>query len=136
MPSGRPTKYSKGRAEAICNALKIGATRTAACEANEIDLDTFRRWMIANTEFCGLVTHAEGQAELMFTATLYKAAKGTPDNPSDWRAAESWLKRRRRHEWSDNITLRNDTEASRLIAELFPEEAIGNLEPAPIGIEP
>jgi hypothetical protein len=42
----------------------------------------------------------------MFTAIIAKAAKGTPQVPGDWRAAESWLKRRRRAEWGDSLDLR------------------------------
>jgi len=101
----------------------MGATRMAAAEANDINYDTFREWMAHKPEFSVLVTRAESQAELMFTSTLYKAAKGTDKSPSDWRAAESWLKRRRRHEWSDNVTVRNDSEVARLLAELFPESS-------------
>ena len=131
----RPTKYSKARSEAICKALQIGATRTAAAESNGIEYETFRQWMIDNLEFSAAVTHAESQAELMYSATMYKAAKGTAEIPGDWRAAESWLKRRRRHEWSDNITLGTDKEVSRIISELFAEEADGNSANPPLGIE-
>lgn len=110
----RPTKYSKARAESICKALQIGATRTTAAESNGIEYETFRRWMNDNVEFYAAVTHAESQAELMFTATLYKSAKGTTEIPGDWRAAESWLKRRRRIDWGDNIDFRKLDDATLL----------------------
>jgi len=135
MPAGRPTKYTKPRIDAILNVLKMGATRLAAAEGNGIDYDTFRRWLTNYTDFYAAVTQAESQAELLFTSVLYKAGKGTAEIPGDWRAAESWLKRRRRHEWSDNLTVRNDSEAARLLAELFAENAGDGLGAASIGIE-
>ncbi len=36
----------------------------------------------------------------------------------DWRAAESWLKRRRRPEWGDNVNIDLDREIADLLAQL------------------
>ena len=119
----RPTKYSAAMRNAICNQLKTGCTRTAAAESLGIGYETFRRWMSDYEEFWGAVTRAEAEAEAMFTATIAQAAKGTEKEPGDWRAAESWLKRRRRAEWGDNITHRADREVAGLLAELFPDDA-------------
>lgn len=123
----RPTKYSKAMAEAICKRLQMGSTRMAASESLGIDYDTFRNWMRDNSEFFAAVTRAESECEAAMTACITKAARGTPGQPADWRAAESWLKRRRRNEWGDNISLRADRRAAELIAELFPEDAGSNL---------
>ena len=95
----------------------------AAAESLGIGYETFRRWMSDYEEFWGAVTRAEAEAEAMFTAVIAKAARGTDKEPGDWRAAESWLKRRRRVEWGDNITHRADREAANLLAELFPDDA-------------
>jgi hypothetical protein len=42
----------------------------------------------------------------------------------DWKAAESWLKRRRRQEWGDNVSVDVDKEISELI------DRLAGLEPA------
>lgn len=49
----------------------------------------------------------------------------------DWRAALEVLKRRRRDEWGDNVSVRADKRASELIAALLGEEAAG--DPAATG---
>ena len=132
----RPTKYSDAIAKGIYNALQAGATRTAASGAVGIGRDTFLEWMKRYPAFSDGVTCAEAKAELRFTTTLAKAAEGTDEVPGDWRAAESWLKRRRREDWGDNIAVAADKEAARILAELFPEDARDNSLSPPLGIEP
>ncbi len=39
----------------------------------------------------------------------------------DWRAAECWLKRRRRDEWGDNVSLASDVDVDKQIEELLAE---------------
>ena len=114
----RPSKYNEGLAKAITDALKAGSTRMAAAEYVGVNYETFRRWMNDNIDFYALVTRAESEAEVMFTSTLAKAARGTSTVPGDWRAAESWLKRRRRGEWGDSIDIRklDDETIIRLFA--------------------
>ncbi len=92
----RPSKYNEQISKAICDRLQTGSTRTAAAEAVEIDSKTFARWMKSNVLFCRAVTRAEAEAECRMAALLMNAAVN-----GEWRAAESWLKRRRRAEWGD-----------------------------------
>lgn len=77
----------------------------AAAESVGISCETFRLWMNDNLGFFGAVTRAEAEAEAFFTQTILKAAQGTPSSAGDWRAAESWLKRRRRADWGDKIDI-------------------------------
>ena len=99
---GRPTKYNEPRAKIILDLLRDGCTRRAAYGSANVDAATFARWQKVYPEFAEGVTRAEADAEARFTQSLYKAATGYD---SDWRAAEAWLKRRRRDEWGDNINL-------------------------------
>jgi hypothetical protein len=100
----RPTKFNQARAAAICDALRKGATRKAAAEANGITYDCLLDWLHAGEkaqagpffQFFQSVTCAEADAENTCSASLLEAA------PKDWRAAEAWLKRRRREEWGDS----------------------------------
>ena len=114
----RPTKYSETLAKGICDALQVGATRKASAEAVGIDYNTFLRWVARFDSFATDVTRAEAKAELRFTTALAKAAQGTESEPGDWRAAESWLKRRRRQDWGDSIDIRklDDETLLRLLA--------------------
>lgn len=79
-------------------SLKRGTTRTAACAFAGISLATLARWIEEDAEFAEAIACAEGCAEESMAAALFKAGK------ADWRAAESWLKRRRRSEWGDSLT--------------------------------
>lgn len=109
----RPTKYNEITVGMICDALKLGNTRTCACNYAGISLDTFERWMKSFAEFCGAVTRAEAEVEICHVAVIQSAAKD-----GDWRASLEWLKRRRREEWGDNITHDIDKEIQELMAEL------------------
>lgn len=102
-PRGHPTKYSDALAAVICQKLSVGSTRTAAAESSGIHRDTFANWMASRSAFFHAVTRAEAEAEEKFIRTIALAAKGTADVPGDWRAAESWLKRRRRDDWGDSV---------------------------------
>lgn len=99
----RPTKYSDAIANAICDTLQVGGTRTAAVGIAGITYETFLNWIERNLDFRSAVTRAEAEAEMRYTEAIAKAAKGTEDSPGDWRAAEAWLKRRRREDWGDAI---------------------------------
>ena len=131
----RPSKYNESLVTAICNALEAGATKTAAAESNGVEYETFRRWMFSKVEFHALVIRAEAKAEMRFTATITKAAQGTKDIPGDWRAAESWLKRRRRAEWGDNTTVSADREIAAALASLFAGDAEDGIGTPPLGID-
>ena len=113
--------------DAIIENLRIGATRTAAVGAAGISRETFYVWLKENLTFSDAVTQAEAQAEIGHTLALAKASA------SDWRASESWLKRRRRADWGDNIAVGADKEAARILAELFPEDAGRSFSPTENG---
>ena len=102
---GRPTKYTPDTVKKITDALKIGATRKASSGAAGIDQVTFCRWMNDNVNFASVVMRAEHEAELKYTARIAREANAVD---GDWRAAESWLKRRRREEWTEKV----DTEVT------------------------
>lgn len=114
----RRSKYTETLAKGICDALQVGATRTAASGAAGISRETFATWLERYPTFLDDVTRAEAKAELRFTTALAKAAQGTESEPGDWRAAESWLKRRRRQDWGDSIDIRklDDETLLRLLA--------------------
>jgi TPP-dependent trihydroxycyclohexane-1,2-dione (THcHDO) dehydratase len=119
----RPSKYTPARRAVVLRALKAGNTRTAAAAVAGVDGETVARWIERYADFSAAVTRAEDQAEAMYLAVLKKEATGYPvvertetidaegvatiktvrKRLHDWRAAESWLKRRRRDEWGDNV---------------------------------
>lgn len=102
----RPTKLDPERHAAIVKALSNGATRKDAAEAHGVRYQTFLNWLARGEkagrgiyfEFFDAVATAEAAARLKFTAVIAKAAA-----EGDWRAAETWLKRRDRENWGDNI---------------------------------
>ena len=124
----RPTKYNQGVASRICDGLKRGLTRQACCALGGITDETFSNWLKRNLDFLDLVTQAEAEAERVFTESIYNAA-----NEGDWKAGLEWLKRRRRDEYGDNVAIRADKEAARLLAELFPEDAGRSFSPTENG---
>lgn len=85
----RPTKYNPAVAGLICDALKLGASRTAAAEFAEISYDTFKRWFDGNAEFCGLVKKAEAELQIRLTTKVIAAAEA-----GSWQAAMTMLERR------------------------------------------
>lgn len=132
---GRRTDYSEERAKKITDAIRIGATHRAACNANGISQSTFYLWLKQFPQFSEDVNQAEGQAELNHTTTIAQAAAGkivvkekiTEKNgvrtiereyiPADWRASIEWLKRRRRPDYGDQVDIRrlDDDTLLRLI---------------------
>ena len=111
----RPTKYSTGRAEAICGYLRIGATRTASVAAAGVSYDAFRRWIKSNPEFSLSVTQAEAECAVAMTKVIWNAALA-----GEWRAALAWLERRRPQEWGLHASTRlADAEIEQILADLF-----------------
>lgn len=119
--AGRRTKRTPQREKAILDGLRAGMTRVAAASRGEIHRETLDEWMDHFPTFSDAVTRAEAEAEARFTSTMAQAAAPhevvettTTQGPDgtvtktvirrefDWRAAESWLKRRRRADWGDN----------------------------------
>jgi hypothetical protein len=84
----RPSKRTPERELAILNSLRIGCTRSDACQAGEINRDTLRVWM-RNPAFSGAVEHAEAEAGQRFAGNVARAAGNS------WQAAAWWLERRR-----------------------------------------
>ena len=93
----RPTKYDPARVKRVCQCLQDGGTRKAACEAAGVDAASLARWLARYADFADAIAHAEADAENAMVRVIHKAAIG-----GDWRAAENWLKRRRREDWGDN----------------------------------
>ena len=109
----RPTKLTPAVHKEIVDAIAIGATYKNAVGAAGISYVTFLDWLErgrkiqdgetrkskSNTkylEFLKSVEKAKHTAFLRYTSTIAKAA-----NSGDWRAAESFLKRRDPENWGD-----------------------------------
>ncbi len=60
--TGRPSKYSPERAEAILTALRSGNTRTAAAGAAGIGYATLQRWMATCEQFRSAIEKAAAPA--------------------------------------------------------------------------
>lgn len=115
----------------VLTALKKGNTRRAACAVGDLTEETFYRRLREDLSFSESVTRAENEAEAYYAGVIKQAAA------DDWRAAESWLKRRRREDWGDAIDVRKltDEQVIRLLeseagggsgAEGAPPVAVGN----------
>lgn len=136
--AGRPTKFNDARMNSICQALRDGCTVTSAVAATGIAESTYFEWLHQFTDFSEAVTRAKAESENFYVAALHTAAKPrrvvetvtttdvdgnetsrvTEREEFDWRAAESWLKRRRREVWGDTLDLRriDDDTLLRLLA--------------------
>jgi len=110
----RPSKLTPEVQERIVDAILHGATYRDASEAAGIAYNTFNEWMKKGAdaktgkfrEFNDSVETANAQCAVNFTRVIQsKAAQG------DWKAAEAWLKRRRREDWGDNVEIRGDKES-------------------------
>ena len=121
-PLGRPTKLTPQVRETITTHLRAGATRTDAVAAARIDYTTFLDWMAAGShpdatngvsQLFQDVTCAEAEVAAEMAAVIKVAAIA-----GDWRAAESWLKRRRRADWGDNVAIDVDAEVARTLSQL------------------
>ncbi|HYW24191.1 MAG TPA: hypothetical protein VE953_08495 [Terriglobales bacterium] len=90
----RPTKLTPAVEKLILDALRAGATRTAAFEAAGVERTQISRWLRRFATFRNAVTEAEANAELRAVITVRQAIVG-----GGWRAAAWWLEHRRRDEW-------------------------------------
>lgn len=102
----RPSKLTPETHAVIVDAILHGATYKDASEAAGVIYNTFNEWMKKGEEaktgqyreFKDAVDVANAQCAVNFTRVIQsKAALG------DWKAAEAWLKRRRREDWGDNV---------------------------------
>lgn len=101
----RPTKYTDALAAEICRHLKTGCTRRDAYNAVGISDETFANWLKNKLGFLEQVGRAEAEVANSMTRAVVKAG-----NDGDWRAALEWLKRRRRDEWGDSLSLTKATD--------------------------
>ncbi|BCM89062.1 hypothetical protein IAD21_00905 [Abditibacteriota bacterium] len=98
----RPTKFNDARMNAIVTSLRNGSTRRAAAAAAGVSESRFYDWMNRGEteeefrEFRESVMRAEAECENAMAKVIITAAK-----QGDWRASESWLKRRRKEDWSE-----------------------------------
>ncbi len=121
--AGRPTKLTKEVHNTITEAIALGVTYKNAVGAAGISYQCFLDWLErgkktqkgelnrtkANKiylEFFESVERSKHKAFSEYTKTIHKAAK-----EGDWRAAESFLKRRDPDNWGDRQenTIKTDT---------------------------
>lgn len=119
-PMGRGTKRTPENREKIIGFLRMGVTQKDAAAASGMSHETFYAWRNDDSDFSEAVLEAEAECAAKAAARFTKAAT---ESEGDWKAAESWLKRRRPDEWGDQLSIRADREAQALIAALFPENA-------------
>lgn len=106
----RPTKLTPAAEKMILDALKAGATRTAAFEAAGIARSKISVYMRRFGTFRDAVIQAEAQAEVYMVAKVRQAV-----DAGSWRAAFLWLERRRRDEWGRRVTLDLADEVRELV---------------------
>jgi transposase-like protein len=106
MPVGRKTVFTLENQQRIIAALEIGATLRDAALTAGVSEAMFHVWLKRGreatrknefSEFLERVEEAQAKCRLNYTAVIAKAA-----NEGDWRAAESYLKRRDRQNWGDS----------------------------------
>jgi hypothetical protein len=90
----RPSKLTPATERVILDALRAGATRTAAFEAAGVERTQISRWMRRFATFRNAVLEAEANAELRAVVAVRQAI-----NAGGWRAAAWWLEHRRRDDW-------------------------------------
>jgi hypothetical protein len=95
----RPTKYTEERIAAICDDLRKGASRRDAAEHNGISYDALNEWEKRYASFASRLARAEADCATSM------AERMTIHALTDWHAAESWLKRRRRDDWGDRTSV-------------------------------
>jgi hypothetical protein len=134
MPEGRPLKMTPAARQKIVSALKAGMTRSGAAGIAGVHVCQIGRWCEKDATFASECAIAEQEAEARMTGTIVKAAAN-----GDWKAAESWLKRRRPEEWGDRLTLLKaaaetvkNADESDLLA-LLGYEPAGTGDPSPVG---
>jgi hypothetical protein len=101
----RPSKLTPETQDAICKAIENGATYKDAAAVAGVSEETFRLWMKNGREatrknkfsvFFGLVEAANAKCRAQMAESIYNAGLD-----GDWRAAESFLKRRDPDNWGD-----------------------------------
>jgi hypothetical protein len=110
----RPTKLTPAVEKAILDALRAGATRTAAFAAAGVDRTQIPRWMRRFASFRVAVLEAEANAEIRAVVTIRQAI-----NQGGWRAAAWWLEHRHADEWGrrDHVDIEIRRAAERVAAQ-------------------
>ena len=100
----RPIALTDEVSKQICDSLKAGATYKASAESAGIDYATFNNWAKRGSvekrgkfvKFFHAMTQAQAECFRNMAATIARAAAD-----GDWRAAETFLKRRDPENWGD-----------------------------------
>ena len=106
------SKRTDDRLAVICEWIGKGATAKDAAAVAGLSEATFYAWKASDPEFSESITRAENECAARLAAKLAVAAD------ADWRAAESWLKRRRSDDWGDRQTVDIDSRISDIMAAL------------------
>lgn len=110
----RPTKLTPATEKAILDALRAGATRTAAFEAAGVHRSKISVYMRRSATFRDAVISSEAAAEVRAVVGIRTAI-----NANDWRACAWWLERQRRDAWGrvDRIEIEIRRAAERVAAQ-------------------
>ena len=100
-------RYAKGSTKLtdeirakVMELLRAGNTRLCSALSSGISKESFYNYMKRDESFASDVEKSEAVAEALHVTVIAKAAQ-----LGDWRASESWLKRRRRADWGDYVTV-------------------------------
>lgn len=98
----RPTKRTPEVEAKICEVLRSGNTRRAACDYAGISQDSFGRWLESSADFADAIKKAEAHCEVRNVALIQKASE------ENWTAAAWWLERRRPDDWARKDKLQHE----------------------------
>lgn len=93
--------------EAVTRALAAAQFSAVAALRNGMVAATTEEETVETFSEVRLRQSASGE-QIPYTYTRTKRTSKTIHHPADWRAAESYLKRRHPREWSDRVTLDDD----------------------------
>ena len=117
MSSGRTTKMTSERVEAVLMGLRRGLSRTVAGQAAGVSKDSIRRWMERSATFRADTEQAEAESQSMLLGIVLAAA--AKKLPNTWQAA-AWLLERR---WPEAYGQRSKVDISLDIVEAAREVA-------------
>src|SRR5262249_38332788 len=83
---GRPTKYSEGTVERLCEGLADGMPIKGACAVAGIGVTTLAEWRERYLELEARITAAREQARQKMLQRVKTASE------TDWRAEAEWLR--------------------------------------------
>ena len=111
---GRPTKLTPAVREQICIAVQAGAPYNRAAQLCEIAPRTFQEWRTKGTRDIAEGNESTPEAELMLrvgeadarvTALLEGTVVQAAVRGRDWRAAVTYLERKKPEEWGRKDTV-------------------------------